>query len=96
MRVGGWEHCQEATPSGVGIRYHLQEHLVACGNQGSWPERPTEATKSLSIDMATVNIHVVVAAQVVTLQVNEAEWQHHYFTFRDLGRECTKGALSSI
>lgn len=73
MWVGSRENSQEATPSGVGIRYHLHEHLVACGNKGSWLERPTEATKSLPTDMATVNIHIVIAAQVVALQVNKAE-----------------------
>lgn len=73
MWVGSRENSQEATTSGVGIRYHLHEHLVARGNQGSWLERPTEATEPLPIDMATVNIHIVVAAQVVALQVNKAE-----------------------
>lgn len=73
MWVGSRENSQEATPSSVGIRYHLQEHFVASGNQGSWLEGPTEATKSLPIDMATVNIHIVIAAQVVALQVNKTE-----------------------
>lgn len=73
MGVGCRENSQETTPSGVCIRYHLQEHLVARGNQSSWLECPTEATKSLPIGMAAVNIHIVVTAQVVTLQVNKAE-----------------------
>lgn len=73
MWVGGRENSQEATPSGVGIRYHLHEHLVARGNQGSWLERPTEAAEPLPADMAAVHIHIVVAAQVVALQVYGAE-----------------------
>lgn len=73
MWVGSRENSQETTPSSVGIRYHLQEHLVASGNQGSGLECPTEATKSLPADMAAVNIHIVIAAQVVTFQVNIAE-----------------------
>lgn len=71
--MGSREHSQEATPSCVGIRYHLQEHLVAYGNQGSWLKCATEATKPLPVDMAAVHIHIVITAQVVTLQVNEAE-----------------------
>lgn len=73
MCMGSRENSQEATPSSVGIGYHLQEHLVACGNKGSWLERSTEATQSLSIDMAAVDIHIIIAAQVVVLQINEAE-----------------------
>lgn len=73
MWMGSRENSKEATPSGVGIRYHLHEHLVARGNQGSGLERTTEATQSLSTDMATVNIHIVIAAKVVALQVDEAE-----------------------
>lgn len=73
MRVGSRENSQEAAASCVGIRYHLQEHLVAHGNQSSRLERPTEATKSLPAGMAAVDIHIVVAAQVVVLQVDRAE-----------------------
>lgn len=73
MWVGSRENSQEATPSGVGIRHHLHEHLVARGNQGSWLERPTEAAEPLPADMAAVNIHIVIATQVVALQVNRAE-----------------------
>lgn len=83
--VGGRENSQEAAPSCVGIRYHLQEHLVAHGNQGSWLECPTEATKSLPVDMAAVDIHIVIAAQVVILQVNKAERQDHNLS---LGHLC--------
>lgn len=85
MWVGSRENSQEATPSGVGIRYHLQEHLVAHRNQGSWLECPTEATKSLPIDMAAVDIHIVIAAQVVVLQVNKAERQDHNLSLGHLG-----------
>lgn len=73
MWVGGREHGQEATPGRVGIRYHLQKHLVACGHQGARLECATKSTESLSIGMATVNINIVIAAQVVVLQVNKAE-----------------------
>lgn len=67
MRVCRRENSEEAAASGVGIRHHLQEHLVARGNKGPWLERPTEATKPLPIDMSAVHIHVVIATQVVTL-----------------------------
>lgn len=73
MGVGSRENSQETTPGCVRIRNHLQEHLVARGNQSPWFECPTEAAESLSIGMAAVNIHIVIAAQVVTLQVNKAE-----------------------
>lgn len=73
MRVCSGEDRQESTSSCVGIRHHLQQHLVAHGHQGPWFERPTEAAEPLSIEMATINVHIVVAAQVVTLQVDEAE-----------------------
>lgn len=92
MRVGGGENSQEATPSGVGIRHHLHEHLVARGNQGPWLERPAEAAEPLAADMAAVNIHIVVAAQVVALQVNGAERQDHHLSLRDLGGNL-QGAL---
>lgn len=73
MWVGSRENSQKATPGCVGIRYHLQEHLVASGHQSSWLEGPTESAKSLPMDMAAVNVHIVIAAQVVILQVNKAE-----------------------
>lgn len=84
MGMGSRENGQEATPGRVGIRHHLQEHLVARRNQGSGLERPTEAAESLPVGMPAVNVHIVVAAQVVTLQVNEAEWQDHHLALRDL------------
>lgn len=87
MWVSWGENSQEAAPSCVGIGHHLQEHLVAHRNKGSWLERPTEATESLPIGMATVNIHIVVAAQVVVLQVNKAEWQDHHLSLRHLSGE---------
>lgn len=65
--VGSRVHSQEAAASCIGIRYHLYKHLVVCRNKGSWPECPTEPSKTLSIGMATINIHIIVAAQVVTL-----------------------------
>lgn len=73
MWVSSRENSQEATPGRVGVRHHLHEHLVARGNQGPRLERPTEASEPLPADMATVHIHIVVAAQVVTLQVDGAE-----------------------
>lgn len=73
MRVGRREHSQETAPSSVGIRYHLQEHLVAAGNQGSGLESPAEAAEPLPADMSAVNIHIVIAAQVVIFQVYKAE-----------------------
>lgn len=73
MRVGCRENSQETAPSSVGIRYHLQEHLVAAGNQGSGLESPAEAAEPLPADMAAVNIHIVIAAQVVIFQVYKAE-----------------------
>ena len=73
MRMCSRENGQEATAGRVGIRHHLQDHLVARGDQGPWLEGPTEAAEPLAAGMPAVNIHVVVAAQVVTLQVNEAE-----------------------
>lgn len=94
MWVGRRENSQEATPSSVGIRYHLQEHLVAHGNQGSWLERPTEATKSLPVDMAAVDIHIVITAQVVVLQVNKAERQDHNLSLGHLGGNLQKVSLS--
>lgn len=65
--VGSRVHSQEAAASCIGIRDHLYKHLVACRNKGSWPECPTEAAETLSLGMATINIHIIVAAQVVTL-----------------------------
>ncbi len=84
MWVGSRENSQETTPSCVGIRYHLHEHLVARGNQGPRLERPTEAAEPLPIDMAAVNIHIVITAKVVALQVDKAEWEDHHLSLRDL------------
>lgn len=73
MWVGCRENRQEAAASRVGVGHHLQEHLVARGDQGAGLERATEATEPLPVDVTAVNVHVVVAAQVVALQVNKAE-----------------------
>lgn len=73
MRVVSRENSEEATASGVGIRHHLHEHLVARGNEGPWLERPTKATQPLSVDMAAVHVHVIIATQVVALQIDKAE-----------------------
>lgn len=73
MWVGCRENSQKAAAGRVGVGHHLQEHVVACGDQGTGLERATEATEPLPVDVTAVNIHVVVAAQVVALQVNKAE-----------------------
>lgn len=77
-------HCQEATPSGVCIRHHLDQHLVARGDERTGSKSPTEASEALAVGMPAVDVHVVVAAQVVILQVNEAEGEDDHFALRNL------------
>lgn len=85
MWVGCRENSQKAAAGRVGVRQHLQEHLVASGDQGPGLERATEAAEPLPVDVTAVNVHVVVAAQVVALQVNKAERQDHHLSLGDLG-----------
>lgn len=85
MWVGCRENSQEAAAGRVGVGHHLQEHLVARGDQGPGLERAAEAAQPLPADVTAVNVHVVVATQVVILQVNKAERQDHYLSLRDLG-----------
>lgn len=84
MWVGCRENSQEAAAGRVGVGHHLQEHLVAGGDQGAGLERAAEAAEPLPADVTAVNVHVVVAAQVVALQVNKAERQDHHFSLGDL------------
>lgn len=84
MRVSGGEHCQEATAGSVGIRHHLNEHLVPRGHESSGPECPAEAAQALSVHMPAVNVHVVVAAQVVAFEIEEAEVEDHDFALWNL------------
>lgn len=83
--VGCRENSQKAAAGRVGVGQHLQEHLVAGGDQGPGFERAAEAAEPLAVDVPAVNVHVVVAAQVVALQVNKAERQDHHLSLRDLG-----------
>lgn len=89
MWVCGGVHCQEATPSCVCIRYHLDEHLVARGDEGARSESPAETSEALSTSMPAVNVHVVVATEVVILQVDEAEGEDNNFALRNLTTEKT-------
>lgn len=73
MWVGRRENSQEAAAGRVGVGHHLQEHLVAGGDQSPGLERAAEAAEPLPVGVTAVNIHVVVATQVVILQVNKAE-----------------------
>lgn len=67
MWVGCRENSQEPAAGRVGVGHHLQEHLVARGDQGAGLECATEATEPLPVDVTAVNINVVVATQVVAL-----------------------------
>lgn len=73
MRVSGREDGEEATPGRVGVGYHLQQHLVARRDERSRLEGPAEAAESLATDVSAVNIHVVIATEVVILQIDGAE-----------------------
>lgn len=84
MWVCGGVYCHEATPSSVCIRHHLDKHLVARGDERTGSESPTEASEALAVCMPAVDVHVVVAAQVVILQVNEAEGEDNHFALRNL------------
>ena len=86
MWLGSRVNCQEATSSCVGIRHHLEEHLVSRGDQCTGPERATEAPQALAANMAAVHIDVVVATQVVAFQVDRAKGEDHDFALRDLWR----------
>lgn len=94
IRFSSREHGHEAIPSCVGIGNHLHHHLVATGHKGSRPERPTEASNTLTIGMAIVHIHKVIAAQVITLEVYESEIKNDYFSLWNL--PASKGGDSAV
>ena len=84
MGVGRGVDRQEAAPGGVGVGHHLEHHLVARGDQRPRPRRPTEAAQPLAAGVPAVHVHVVIATQVVTLQVDEAEGEDDHPANGDL------------
>ena len=91
--VGSRVDRQEAAPGGVGVGHHLDHHLVARGDQRARPRRPTEAAQPLAAGVPAVHVHVVIATQVVTLQVDEAEREDDHPTNGDLGGGVTTLSL---
>lgn len=63
--VGG----NEAAAGCVGVRDHHDLHPVATGDQRGGPGGAAEAPEPLTADEAVVDVHVVVSAQGVVLQV---------------------------
>lgn len=68
-----WFCCEklrnESTSSSISVWSHLHQHFVAAGHEGPWFHSPTEPADALAAGVAAVDVHKVIPAQGVALQV---------------------------